>query len=89
MRDLFIWLNLLRGENNVSFVILYSWKYLCDCSNDHPEAVLMSMQTIMVLLIDESEDVPEEPVLALLAALGQQKKVGQVTWLNRLYHCGL
>ncbi|KAF3796619.1 Sister chromatid cohesion PDS5-like protein A [Nymphaea thermarum] len=48
--------------------------FLSVASNDHPEAVLMSMQTIMVLLIDESEDVPEEPVLALLAALGQQKK---------------
>lgn len=33
----------------------------------------------MILLVDESEDVQEEPVLSLLAALGQQKKVGQIT----------
>ncbi|CAN6448387.1 unnamed protein product [Victoria cruziana] len=47
--------------------------FLSVSSNNHPEAVLISMQTIMVLLVDESEDVQEELLLALLSALGQHE----------------
>ncbi|KAF3776312.1 Sister chromatid cohesion PDS5-like protein A-B [Nymphaea thermarum] len=47
--------------------------FLSIASNEHPEAVLMSMQTIMVLLVDESEDVQEDLLLALLSALGQHE----------------
>ncbi|XP_031491838.2 LOW QUALITY PROTEIN: sister chromatid cohesion protein PDS5 homolog A-like [Nymphaea colorata] len=67
--------------------------FLSVASNDHPEAVLMSMQSIMVLLIDESEDVQEEPVLALLAALGQQKKdissAGRRLAMNVIKQCAV
>ncbi|XP_031479446.1 sister chromatid cohesion protein PDS5 homolog A-like isoform X2 [Nymphaea colorata] len=47
--------------------------FLSIASNEHPEAVLISMQTIMVLLVDESEDVQEDLLLALLSALGQHE----------------
>ncbi|CAN6479783.1 unnamed protein product [Victoria cruziana] len=67
--------------------------FLSVASNDHPEAVLVSMETIMILLVDESEDVQEEPVLALLAALGQQKKdiclVGKRLAMNVIKHCAV
>ncbi|KAF9590745.1 hypothetical protein IFM89_038058 [Coptis chinensis] len=39
-------------------------------SVDHPETVLTSMQTIMVLLLEESEDILENLLLILLTVLG-------------------
>lgn len=33
------------------------------------------MQTIMVVLLEESEDVPEDLLLVLLSVLGRNKKV--------------
>ncbi|KAI3928595.1 hypothetical protein MKW98_024196, partial [Papaver atlanticum] len=40
-------------------------------SDDHSESVLTSMQTIMVLLLDESEDIPENLLIVLLSVLGR------------------
>ncbi|CAI9087112.1 OLC1v1021103C1 [Oldenlandia corymbosa var. corymbosa] len=42
--------------------------------DDHPESVITSMQTIMSVLIEESEDVPEDLLLNLLSHLGRNKK---------------
>ncbi|KAK7363868.1 hypothetical protein VNO77_06028 [Canavalia gladiata] len=42
--------------------------------DDHPENVLSSMQTIMVVLFEESEDVREDLLSILLSNLGQEKK---------------
>lgn len=43
--------------------------------DDHPESVLSSMQTIMVVLLEESEDVSEDLLSILLSALGRGKNV--------------
>ncbi|KAI3870579.1 hypothetical protein MKX03_022772 [Papaver bracteatum] len=40
-------------------------------SDNHSESVLTSMQTIMVLLLDESEDIPENLLIILLSVLGR------------------
>lgn len=45
------------------------------CSGDHPESVLSSMQTIMIVLLEESEDVGEELLVVILSALGRNKNV--------------
>ncbi|KAI8001151.1 hypothetical protein LOK49_LG09G00038 [Camellia lanceoleosa] len=42
-------------------------------SEDHSESVLTSMQTIMVVLLEESEDVWEDLLLVLLSVLGRNK----------------
>ncbi|TKY53908.1 Sister chromatid cohesion protein PDS5-like B [Spatholobus suberectus] len=42
--------------------------------DDHPESVLSSMQTIMVVLLEESEDVREDLLSILLSKLGREKK---------------
>ncbi|XP_057415482.1 sister chromatid cohesion protein PDS5 homolog A-like isoform X2 [Lotus japonicus] len=42
--------------------------------DDHRESVLSSMQTIMVVLLEESEDVPDELLSILLSTLGREKK---------------
>ncbi|KAL7213803.1 hypothetical protein ACSBR2_016356 [Camellia fascicularis] len=42
-------------------------------SEDHSESVLTSMQTIMVVLLEESEDVREDLLLVLLSVLGRNK----------------
>lgn len=44
-------------------------------SDTHPESVLNSMQTIMVVLLDESEEVHEDLLLVLFSVLGRNKKV--------------
>ncbi|XP_054776795.1 sister chromatid cohesion protein PDS5 homolog A-like isoform X2 [Prosopis cineraria] len=41
--------------------------------DDHPETVLSSMQTIMVVLLEESEDVQEDLLCTILSTLGQRK----------------
>lgn len=45
------------------------------CRDEHAGNVLTSMQTIMELLFEEREDVPESLVLILLSVLGGDKKV--------------
>lgn len=47
--------------------------FLSVASDDHPESVLTSMQTIMIVLLEESEEVPEDLLVVLLLALGWQK----------------
>ncbi|KAK4434769.1 DNA mismatch repair protein MSH6 [Sesamum alatum] len=42
--------------------------------DDHPGNVLTSMQTIMEVLLEESEDVPENLLLILLSILGRDKE---------------
>lgn len=43
--------------------------------DDHPEGVLSSMQRIMALLLEESEDVREDLLLLILSKLGRNKSV--------------
>lgn len=43
--------------------------------DEHPENVFTSMQTIMEVLLEESEDVPENLLLSLLSVLGHDNKV--------------
>ena len=45
------------------------------CSDDHHESVLSSMQTIVTVLIEESEDVREDLLLVILSVLGRNKSV--------------
>ncbi|XP_020090102.1 sister chromatid cohesion protein PDS5 homolog A isoform X1 [Ananas comosus] len=42
-------------------------------SDDHPQNVLNSMQTIMVLIVDESEDIQESLLSIILSALGRKR----------------
>ncbi|KAK9156348.1 hypothetical protein Sjap_003828 [Stephania japonica] len=42
-------------------------------SDDHPESVLTSMQTIMALLLEESEDIQDNLLITLLSVLGRGK----------------
>ncbi|KAJ6304583.1 hypothetical protein OIU77_018274 [Salix suchowensis] len=42
-------------------------------SDDHQESVLSSMQTIMVVLIEESEDLREDLLLVILSVLGRKR----------------
>jgi len=49
--------------------------------DDHPESVLSSMQTIMVVLLEESEDVREDLLSILLSKLGREKKVS-ISFIN-------
>lgn len=43
--------------------------------DDHPEIVLSSMQTIMAVLLEESEDVHQDLLSILLSMLGRGKTV--------------
>ncbi|KAJ4981397.1 hypothetical protein NE237_032234 [Protea cynaroides] len=60
-------------------------------SDDHPESVLTSMQTIMELLIEESEDVQENLLLVLLSVLGREKSdvsmAARRLAMNVIEHC--
>ncbi|XP_043688840.1 sister chromatid cohesion protein PDS5 homolog A-B isoform X2 [Telopea speciosissima] len=60
-------------------------------SDDHPESVLTSMQKIMVLLIEESEDVQENLLLDLLSVLGREKSdvsmAARRLAMNVIEHC--
>ncbi|MED6121428.1 hypothetical protein PIB30_030020 [Stylosanthes scabra] len=44
--------------------------------DDHPESVLSSMQTIMVVLLEESEDVRDDLLSIILSSLSHEKKDG-------------
>ncbi|XP_043693210.1 sister chromatid cohesion protein PDS5 homolog B-like [Telopea speciosissima] len=60
-------------------------------SDDHSESVITSMQTIMVLLIEESEDVQENLLLVLLSVLGRGKSdvsmAARRLAMNVIEHC--
>ncbi|XP_058199465.1 sister chromatid cohesion protein PDS5 homolog A isoform X2 [Rhododendron vialii] len=47
--------------------------FLSVASDDHPDTVRTSMQKIMVVLLEESEDVREDLLLVLLSVLGRNK----------------
>lgn len=49
--------------------------YFCICRDDHPEVVFSSMQNIMIVLLEESEDVQEHLLLILLSKLGRNRSV--------------
>lgn len=49
--------------------------YFVSLRDDHSESVLSSMQTIMVVLLEESEDVREDLLSILLSTLGREKTV--------------
>ncbi|GAB2298992.1 hypothetical protein Dimus_033068 [Dionaea muscipula] len=48
--------------------------FIAVVSDDHPESVLSSMKTIMVVLIEESEEINEDLLHVLLSALGPNRK---------------
>lgn len=56
------------------------------CSADHQESVLSSMQTIMVVLLEESEDVREDLLFVILSVLGRNKSVSTSS-LSMLIYC--
>ncbi|KAI5583297.1 hypothetical protein BDE02_06G004200 [Populus trichocarpa] len=60
-------------------------------SDDHQESVLSSMQTIVVVLIEESEDVREDLLLIILSVLGRNRNdismAGRKLALNVIEHC--
>lgn len=49
--------------------------YVCISRDDHPEVVFSSMQHIMTILLEESEDVQEHLLLSLLSKLGRNRSV--------------
>lgn len=49
--------------------------YFHICRDDHPEVVFSSMQNIMIVLLEESEDVQEQLLLILLSKLGRNRSV--------------
>ncbi|KAI8001212.1 hypothetical protein LOK49_LG09G01369 [Camellia lanceoleosa] len=67
--------------------------FLSVASDDHPESVLNSMQTIMVVLLEESEDVRDELLLSLLSVLGRNKSdvamAARKLAMNVVEHCSV
>ncbi|CBI33283.3 unnamed protein product, partial [Vitis vinifera] len=59
--------------------------------DDHPESVLTSMQTIMVVLLEESEDVREDLLFSILSILGRNKSdvttAARRLAMNVIEHC--
>jgi len=49
--------------------------------DDHPENVLSSMQTIMAVLLEESEDVHPDILSILLSTLGRDKRVSTFSYI--------
>ncbi|XP_059624884.1 sister chromatid cohesion protein PDS5 homolog A isoform X2 [Cornus florida] len=60
-------------------------------SDDHSDSVITSMQTIMVVLVEESEEVQEDLLLGLLSALGRNKNdfsmAARRLAMNVIEHC--
>ncbi|XP_071725151.1 sister chromatid cohesion protein PDS5 homolog A-like, partial [Rutidosis leptorrhynchoides] len=60
-------------------------------SDDHPENVLSSMQTIMVVLLEESEEVKGDLLLIILSMLGRDKtnlsKAAEKLAMNVIEQC--
>jgi len=50
--------------------------------DDHPESVLSAMQTIMAVLLEESEDIHPDLLSILLSTLGRDKKVSTFSYIN-------
>ncbi|XP_017226187.1 sister chromatid cohesion protein PDS5 homolog A isoform X2 [Daucus carota subsp. sativus] len=65
--------------------------FLAVASDGHPESVLSSMQTIMVVLLEESEEIQEDLLLVLLSILGRNKndatKAGRRLAMNVIEQC--
>lgn len=59
--------------------------------DDHPESVLSSMQTIMVVVLEESEDVQDDLLSIILSALGRNRsdvtKAARRLAMNVIEHC--
>ncbi|GAV59827.1 hypothetical protein CFOL_v3_03358 [Cephalotus follicularis] len=53
-------------------------------SDDHQEGVLSSMQTIMIVLLEESEDIREDLLLIILSVLGRNKSVRDSSFLPEI-----
>ncbi|GMN36667.1 hypothetical protein TIFTF001_006193 [Ficus carica] len=47
--------------------------FFAAASDDHPESVLSSMQTIMIVLLEESEEIREDLLFIVLSVLGRYK----------------
>lgn len=57
-------------------------------SDDLPESVLSSMQTIMIVLLEESEDIREDLLVVMLSALGRNKNdTARRLAMNVIEHC--
>ncbi|CAL9170887.1 unnamed protein product [Musa hybrid cultivar] len=60
-------------------------------SDDHPQNILTSMQTIMMLILDESEDIQENLITTILSALGHKRNVCSMAArrlaMNVIEHC--
>lgn len=60
-------------------------------SDDHSESVLSSMQTIMVVLLEESEDVREDLLFVILSILGRNRSditmAARRLAMNVIEHC--
>ncbi|KAL8099999.1 hypothetical protein AgCh_032310 [Apium graveolens] len=65
--------------------------FLAVASDGHPETVLSSMQTIMVVLLEESEEIQEDLLLVILSVLGRNKndvtKAGRRLAMNVIEQC--
>lgn len=55
-------------------IIMASFSVLLH-SDEHPETVTVAMETIMAVLLEESEDIGEDLLLIVLSILGRDKKV--------------
>ncbi|KAF5944164.1 hypothetical protein HYC85_018241 [Camellia sinensis] len=81
--------DILDNDSTFNFMSCYN----CEDGDDHPESVLNSMQTIMVVLLEESEDVRDELLLSLLSVLGRNKSdvamAARKLAMNVIEHCSV
>ncbi|KAJ7946452.1 Sister chromatid cohesion PDS5-like protein [Quillaja saponaria] len=61
--------------------------FLAVARDDHPESVLSSMEKIMVVLLEESEDVREDLLSIILSALGRNKNDINMAARRLAYEC--
>lgn len=54
--------------------------FILSLRDDHPESVLSSMQNIMAVLLEESEDVQEDLLCTILSTLSQGKNVSTASF---------
>lgn len=59
----------------VHLVNNYTVKFSGTCRDEHSASVLLSIQTIMVLLIEESDEILEDLLLIALSVLGRYESV--------------
>ena len=73
---------------NLFVVFLYLTNYglmtsaLFTCSDGHPETVTVAMETIMAVLLEESEDIGDDLLHIILSVLGRDKKVSSSSFVN-------